>query len=468
MHEHIQRPDRLRQPQVSAGSLPARVQAPSAAPTTEGRAEWSFVNVPVSAPAAPATTSAIQLSAPEQGLVTEGLSRGASDDQIINALLRRGIDNPPPGPMSPFPRPGVAEGESSREITMRQLTVGLLRPQLRSALTAPKAAFDTFVATEYAGLSKDAKPSFGIRDGESFSSPVEKYQALRAAYYREGWVNAKADIFDRIVPAEMLGVPITGGVHELMVPLLAGMAKQLPEKTKAAFSAGTTGVGGFVPRFIAGTNRLSNHAFGMALDIDPKWNPHIKGKGDVAAFKQATGAELGERFFLGSEPATETQRRLGEVSERLKPWLAHWLPLYEPLVEAKERARHARTAKERAESQKVAAELQNDIDKNPASADLRALDIMVRNHGIAEVRAWQRGISTIDPNVIEMFRRLGYSYGARWGAEYEQSKDVMHLELLAPVALPKASGPARSMDMLDVVPDPAAIETAQPKRRRRR
>ena len=427
-----------------------------------------LVDVPASAPAAPTTTSAIQLSATEQGLVTEGLSRGAPDDTIIDALLRRGVDNPPPAPRAPFPRPGAAEGESSREITTRELTVGLLRVQLQPALTPLKVAFDSFVASEYEALSKVAKPSFDVAKGEPFGSPLEKYQALRASYYRAGWVNAKRDIFDRIVPAKILGVRIVGGVHELMVPVLDGMAKQLPEKTKAAFAADTLGVGGFVPRFIEDTSRLSNHAFGMALDIDPRWNPHIKGESDIAAFKQATGVELGERFFYGSEPAEETQRRLEEVSERLKTWLAYWLPLYEPLVEAKERARKGRTAKERAEARKVAADLQRDINQNPAAADLRALDTMVKNHGVAVVRGWQHGIGTIDPRVIDMFKQLGYGYGARSGNEYEKSKDIMHIELLPPLVLPKAAGPERPMDMLDVVPDPAAIEPAKPKRRRRR
>jgi hypothetical protein len=240
----------------------------------------------------------------------------------------------------------------------------------------------------------------------------------------------------------------------------------LPPQTWAAFRAGTLGVGGFVPRFIAGTNRLSNHAFGMALDIDPKWNPHIKGKGDIAAFQQATGTDLGKRLFEGSEPATETQRRLDEISRLLQPWLAQWLPLYEPLVDAKSRARKARTAEERAEARRTAADLQNDIDKNPAAGDLRALDTLVRNHGIDEVRLWQRGFATIDPDVIEVFRQVGAMYQARWGAEYEASKDVMHLELNPGLVLPNAAGPARPTDLRDIVP--VAEQAAPPPRRRRR
>lgn len=112
-----------------------------------------------------------------------------------------------------------------------------------------------------------------------------------------------------------------------------------------------------------------------------------------------------------------------------------------------------------------AAELQREIRLNPAAEDLRALDTLARNHGLETVRAWQRGLGTIHPKVIDMFRELGYRQGARWGTEYAKSKDIMHLELLAPLTLSK--GPARPMDMLDVVPARGSPAPPAPRRRRR-
>jgi len=35
-------------------------------------------------------------------------------------------------------------------------------------------------------------------------------------------------------------------------------------------------------RFIAGTNRLSNHSFGRAVDINPKWNPVVHKNGRLS------------------------------------------------------------------------------------------------------------------------------------------------------------------------------------------
>jgi hypothetical protein len=250
-----------------------------------------------------------------------------------------------------------------------------------------------------------------------------------------------------------------------MVPVLGQMAGQLNPEVIRAFAVGKLQVGGFVPRFIAGTERLSNHAFGLALDIDPVRNPHLKGKGDIAAFERAVGVHIGELFFAGSEPARETQARLDEIGLRLRAWLAIWLPQYEALLDARARSRRG-SAKDRAAASREAASLQRDISLNPAAADLHALDTLVRNHGIATVRVWQQGLGTIPPEVVDVFRQLGMKYGARWGTEYEKSKDIMHLELQAAVALPKAAGPPRPINMLDVVPAPGS-DISKPQRPRR-
>ena len=69
---------------------------------------------------------------------------------------------------------------------------------------------------------------------------------------------------------------------------------------------------------------------------------------------------------------------------------------------------------------------------------------MVRNYTLATVRAWAvQGITTVDRDLTEAFREAGSDYHARWGAEYKGSKDMVHLELLAPVTLPTGGGSAR-------------------------
>jgi hypothetical protein len=339
---------------------------------------------------APTSASQLNLSAREKNNVQEALNRGASVDQVIELILALGPDNPILGPDPAPPAAMLTEGPLSREKRAEQVYMGLRRHVVDSALAAEQAEFEAVVDAEYDSLLDLPKRSFGLTKDDPFSWPVEKYRALRAAYYRAGWVQAKADIFDHFVAADMLGVPIIGGVHDRFAPLLAGMAKKLSVQIKARFAARTIGIGDFNPRFIAGTDKLSNHAFGLALDIDSRWNPHIKGSGDVHAFNRATGVDLGKRFFEGSETSRETERRLQEVSERLKPWLERWLPAYEEYVKTKEVSKRARTRAERKTAQQAAAEMRKDFRENPASADLRALDTLVTNHGIAEVRAWAK------------------------------------------------------------------------------
>jgi uncharacterized protein (DUF4415 family) len=399
---------------------------------------------------APARGRRYQLSAREVDVVHEALSRGATVGQTVALLIRRGPDDAMPP--APVPEPAPAEGALARERRAELAGARWSSSVLEGAVGEQEMLFAQAVEAEYDGLNAEAKPSFAVAKGEPFASPAEKYRVLRAVYYRAGWTSARTHIFEHIVRADLLGVRIVGGVHDVMLPVLERMERDLPEATKAGFAAGTLGVGGFVPRFIAGTDTLSNHAFGLALDIDPTWNPHVKGAGDVAAFRRATGADLGDLLFRGSESSQETRRRMAEVSELLKPWLATWLPVYQQYGDAADRARKARTQIERDTARREVAEMERDMNDNPASADLRALHTMVRNHTLATVRAWAvHGITTIDPDVIEAFREAGSDYQARWGAEYKGSKDMMHLELLAPVTLPAAGGRKRPADLSDLL-----------------
>src|SRR6185312_3827437 len=84
-----------------------------------------------------------------------------------------------------------------------------------------------------------------------------------------------------------------------------------------------------------------------------------------------------------------------------------------------------------------AAELRKELERDK---DLAALDTLIRIYSRPTVDTWRAyGIITIPPEVIESFLTIGQSNGARWGGEYEQSKDNMHLELLQ-LADPKSQG----------------------------
>ena len=57
--------------------------------------------------------------------------------------------------------------------------------------------------------------------------------------------------------------------------------------------------------------------------------------------------------------------------------------------------------------------------------DLAALDTLIRIYSRPTVDTWRAyGIITIPPEVIESFLTIGQLNGARWGGEYERSKDT--------------------------------------------
>ena len=84
-----------------------------------------------------------------------------------------------------------------------------------------------------------------------------------------------------------------------------------------------------------------------------------------------------------------------------------------------------------------AAELRKELERDK---DLAALDTLIRIYSRPTIDTWKAyGIITIPPEVIDAFLTIGQANHARWGGEYERSKDTMHLELLQ-LADPKSEG----------------------------
>jgi len=76
--------------------------------------------------------------------------------------------------------------------------------------------------------------------------------------------------------AERVNVPLFGGtahVHRSLAPSLQRINAEWLRRGGNSFYQ-VSSVGGYACRNIAGTNRLSNHAYGMAVDINPDQNPH--------------------------------------------------------------------------------------------------------------------------------------------------------------------------------------------------
>jgi len=88
------------------------------------------------------------------------------------------------------------------------------------------------------------------------------------------------------------------------------------------------------------------------------------------------------------------------------------------------------------------------IDKQIRSdPDLSAVSVLVNEFTLKTVDAWKAyGIVTIPVEIIKSFMTVGKQNGARWGGKYDNTKDIMHLELLQLVAkdsLARPGGPGR-------------------------
>jgi hypothetical protein len=274
-------------------------------------------------------------------------------------------------------------------------------------------------------------------------SAEEKYLAMQGAYYRAGWTCIKRDVLDLIVPTTFFGAPVIGGVHQEMAAVLAAIELDVRAKRPGLAqqrSAAGFIIGGFVPRLQAGSGVLSNHAFGLAIDIDPDWNPQFKKPEVRKAFARATGYDIGQALYPASsmKEVRTVYERVQKMSDHLKTWLTEWLPKYKEWREQRGAA-----ARERDGKKKVQA--LDDERKN--NLDLNAVAVLVDEYRLEVVEAWLvYGIVTIPPEIIESFLKIGRNNGARWGGQYDNTKDIMHLELLklvSPDSMARAGRPGR-------------------------
>ncbi len=395
-----------------------------------------------------------RLDSRNSAIVDEALLRGASIDEVMQVLFARALARLETD--APVARYGSAERASARErpraggrrrsrrftledlyyLEERDLTDRQQRrlddvEDLRPLVAERFDAYVTLAKEEFDKLPAFVKASFtpmrGGRYGDAYANAADKYRGMRGAYYRAGWIAISRDILQLIRPADFFGVSITGGVHREMAALLklveAQVRKGAPAVGNQLASAGFV-IGGFVPRFQGESDQLSSHAYGLAIDVDATWNPQVKTKAAVAAFQRATGERLDVLLWAVSslDAIRQTHRRVAKVSVTLKEWLNKWLPKYDHLQS--DRALYKKDPKAKEKVAAIDKELKTDLD-------LAALNTLIVEYTRRTVDAWRAyGIVSIPAEIVEAFVALGKGSAARWGGEYEHSKDVMHLELL--------------------------------------
>jgi len=365
----------------------------------------------------------------DEVLMTEALYRGASEFDIVWRLERRLAREQSQVVPLGFDPLGLPADTS----VLRQVSAELKERAERELRSFPDWVQESF---KFDMKVKEEEAKAKRRPPEPAWPPLEYYILMRGVLYQHGYDDPAEAVFRRITSAKLLDRPIECGVHHLvkdrlsnLEPLLEswqpGLAAQTAKQIKRA--------SGFVPRFIArrqgqkGPASLSYHSFGLAIDIDFAWNPHIKDRDVIAAIREATGYDFGKPF-IETEQSIEKAERIRQIhaeatraSDALKAWLCKWLPVYKELyAEIEKRERAAR------------ASLPDLVDPE-TYRNLQLLATVTKFHKVKELETWaQHGVLSLPIAFVAAMAELGF----RWGGEYEGSKDTMHFELLPHQVLP--------------------------------
>ncbi len=302
---------------------------------------------------------------------SHGYGAGIYRDRVIGLMRkmaqleapRRPAAPPQPAPAPlPPPTPGPAKGPG-QDLEHRQRRPG---PAPSAPARGPVPAPDP----ETARAQWQANP----RAHGYFGNSEATYLEFAPLFAQRGVGNAAAYLGDNMTSLRFFGRR-QDGHRDLLAPLQAA---------ESAMSGHTVDppirlFGCLNVRKIAGTNRLSFHALGRAIDLDYESNPHIKSADDFLVIQAVTGLDLRRE----RSPA-----RLHEASRQFqRDFNEEWIA--------------------RQSDRRVAAVL--------AQRSART-----RLQGYA-----RRGFCTLYLPLIEAL----IAAGLNWGGSWSTSKDFMHFEL---------------------------------------
>lgn len=348
----------------------------------------------------------------EQATVIEALKRGATQRLLEHWLVLK--------------RQGGRPGSEPDPIELRQM----LEPEI--------TAYQRMVAQEFNAMSPIPKGAFAT---------LENYGQMRPLYYAAGFDDPCKDIFSQITGFTFLEGRIAGGIHSAYIPLLnqvtsilspiPGLYQRISKLIKAR--------SGFCPRFVAGTTSLSNHAFGLAIDMDTvatyHADPHIRDDvipllNKLVKLKAGFDYDFGSRFTdtVNYDKVLNTKQRImvnyyaaKRASEIIKEFLKENLSTLETC-----RGEIARGAQKNASKadKTNAAQAKMAVDNE---WDLQLLQQLSQKVPVSELREWrEHGILNMPLELVAAFY-VGAQGNPnfQWGGNYIKSKDFMHFELKA-------------------------------------
>jgi hypothetical protein len=350
---------------------------------------------------------------------------------------------------------------------------------IQSVIELEKHRFEIEIDLEIARISHLVGAKSQIKDKEDY-----RYRK-RPLYHAHGYLYP-ADFLEKVHLYSVLG-KFEVWVHDDLAAMLAkapgileGWSRGLAAQTARQIHS-TLGI---QIRNIAGSDSLSNHAFGLAIDIDAYSNPRVATRAAIDVFNSVV-REQGISFDFGKfvlaaperghaeytiDDVMEIHNRGTTASEIVRGWLAAHLPRYLKLiaeVEAGEKelplakgdkfklgdtldktAQSTGNAEYRAFSraeakspekicespsplspEHLAAErVRNALRTIEGDVNLKRIQVLYENYERKYVETWaKQGVLTIP---MYLACALVVKFGLRWGELYENSKDGMHFELM--------------------------------------
>jgi hypothetical protein len=294
-----------------------------------------------------------------------------------------------------------------------------------------------------------------LKAAERNGWPAEKHHlfwsALRPKYLRRG-IKDPVECLVRIKQApRFLGRYITGGVDPEMAQTIIEAEQNLRAMGEDAVHEVSTAlikpnIGGSYPRPIDNPRAdLSYHALGRALDIDAEWNPFVK----EGAIKAIDGLLdwLGTRQQAGSDRLATLDAALASHEKFSDGYLSLQRDSMKVMSDDVQHFLRAHLDAWTTYHQSgSAATLPPEVAAAYAALEdfLTRMGAVVRNRSgritmgpkarMTVVRRMRdRGFVTIPTRLFEAFRHAGPQDGGsrvRFGLDYVQGKDVMHIELL--------------------------------------
>lgn len=77
-------------------------------------------------------------------------------------------------------------------------------------------------------------------------------------------------------------------------------------------------------REVAGTSRMSRHSLGLAIDINPKYNPYVKGGGEAVVISPANGVDYADRSLEFAHKIDENDLCYQLFTEHGFTWGGSW------------------------------------------------------------------------------------------------------------------------------------------------